>query len=452
VDNAKLSGSMILQPKSAIEAEDMSMIFYGGAIYIPSEVTIQNVKLANPADGLLPVIQDMAGILQDGQPNLTPTSPDAASGDQRKTKFQVQKETMEEAVLPTAALDLFYQPWKRHLNEVWRRTKNADLKANDPGGKEVFEFRKRCIRRGVPHEALMDHESWVEPYRAVGYGSPGSRLMAFDELMQYSGSLDAVGQNNLLRDRFAQKVGYAQVDNYVPPIELNGRMPMDAEIAELQNAAMSAGVPVSVMPNDHHILHLQAHLPNLDTDLQQLEGPGQGQNPQLLQVAETKTQHSARHIQRLKPDKLQAKIVAELNRQFNNLSERTSAAVKAYQQEQAKQQAKMAMAAQTPTATGLPPEAEAHAQEMDQNAAEHAQDQGQSAREHIQDLGQSAAKHAQGMQEAATTTALDTQERQMKMRHAEDAHRLDLQHKQETHEQSLKLKEKAANAPQPAAA
>jgi hypothetical protein len=445
VDNARLAGKVILQPKSAIEAEDMSLIFYGGVVYIPPEVTVQNIKLANPEDAILPVVQDMSNLLQGDQPNLS-SATNQPQGDQRKTKFQVQKEATEESVIPTAALDLFYPPWKRHLNEAWRRTKNKDLKASDPGGREVFDFRKRCHNRGVPMAVLLDPESWVEPYRAVGYGSPTSRLMAFDEFMQYWGSLDAVGQNNLLRDRFAQKVTYSQVDNYVPRLKLNGRMPLDAEIAELQNAAMSAGVPVSVMPNDHHILHLQAHLPNLENDLEQLEGPGQGNNPQLLQVAEAKTQHSARHIEYLKPDKLNAEIVSELNRKFNNLSERTSAAAKAYQIEQAKQQAKLA-AQQTPTATGLPPEAEEHAQNMDQNAAEHQQDVGQSAQKHGLDLQ---AKTTE-MQQKAEAHAMAMKEKQANLARADDEHKLKLKHIQELHTQSLAEKEKDGRAKRAAA-
>lgn len=445
VDSARLAGKIILQPKSAIEAEDMSLSFYGGVVYVPPEVTISNVKLANPADAILPVINSMSELLQSNQPNLNPVGRQP-QGDQRKTKFQVQKEATEEAVLPTAALDLFYPPWKRHLNEVWRRVKNKDLKASDPGGKEVFAFRKRCHIRGVPQEVLTDPESWVEPYRAIGYGSPTSRLMAFEEFMELWGSLDPVGQNNLLRNRFAQKVPWTQVDEFVPRIKLNGRMPMDAEVAELQNVAMSAGKPVSVMPNDHHILHLQAHLPDLEGDLEQLEGPGQGSNPQLIQIAEAKTQHSARHIEYLKPDKLNAQVVAELQRKFNNLSERTSAAVKAYQVEQAKQQEKL-MQQQIPTATGLPPEAEAHAQQMDQNATEHQQDVGQSAQKHALDIKAKETELNQKAQEHAMTI----KEREAEMARKDAEHKLKLKHLQDEHEHSLKLKEKDAAAKRAAA-
>lgn len=433
VDSARLAGKIILQPKSAIEAEDMAIIYYGGVVYIPPEVTIQDIKLQNPADAILPVINDMSNLLKGDQPDISPRT-NQPQGDQRKTKFQVQKEATEDNVLPTAQLDLFYPSWKRHLNEVWRRTRNKDLKASDPGGREVFDFRKRCHNRGVPMEILLSAESWVEPYKAVGYGSPTSRLMAFDEFMQYWGSLDPVGQNNLLRDRFAQKVGYSQVDLYVPRIKVNGRMPMDAEIAELQNAAMSAGVPVSVMPNDHHILHLQAHLPNLEVDLEQLEGPGQGNNPQLLQVAEAKTQHAARHIEYLKPDKLNAELVAELQRKFNNLSERTSAAAKAFQIEQMKQQQELLKRAGTPTATGLPPEAEEHAQQMDINQAEHQQDIGQTAQKHALEMKAKETEMAQKEQ----AHAMSMKEREAQIRRADEEHKLKLKHMQEMHAQEKK--------------
>jgi hypothetical protein len=387
VDNARLAGSMIIQPKSATEAEDMALIWYGGVVYIPPEVNVVQTKLQNPSDSMLPIIQDMSMLLQDQQPNVNQKQ----SGDQRKTKFEKRADIAEESVLPTASLNLFYQPWKRHLNEVWRRVKNPKLKQNDPGGIQVFAYRERCMRRGVPEVMLMDLTSWVEPYRAVGYGSPAAREAAFDDFMDYWGSLDPVGQNNLLRAKFAQKVGYAQVDEFVPSIQMNGRTPLDAEIAELQNVAMSNGVPMSVMPNDHHILHLQAHLPSLENDLVQLE---QGQaTPQLLQVAILKTKHSAQHMQLLKPDKLQEKLVAELTRKFNNLAERTSAA-----DDRAKRQA---MKDQIKAATQPPPPDPAS--QAAEN--EHAQNLRQSQEEHSQKIRHREELHQSTMKEKAATAA-----------------------------------------------
>jgi hypothetical protein len=409
-DNARLSGSLLIQPKTATSAEDMALIFYGGVVYIPPEVEIQDGQLANPTQGLLPVIDQMSMLLQDSQPTPDQGKPPSKT---EKTKFQVQKEAMDEAALPTASLNLFYQPWKRHLNEVWRRVNNKKLKQKDLGGKEVFEFRKRCMARGVPHEFLLGHSSWVEPYRAVGYGSPSNRLLALDEFMQYYGSLDPMGQNNLLRDRFAQKVGYAQVDRYVPMMQANGRRPYDVEIAELQNTAMQAGGQPSVGPNDAHILHLQIHLPSLEQILEELESGNT--TPQLLQVATVMTQHCAQHLQLLKPDELQKGVVAELQREFNNDAQRTSAAMEHYQRQQAKQ-------------------AQMQQEEQQKNQAQLGSAQTQ------QTLDQMKASHMQESHEQ------DLASKKQDMRMKEEAHQLMLTHQKEKFAQDRAIADAEAAA------
>lgn len=354
VDNAKLSGSLLLQPSTATDAEDMAILFYGGATYIPPGTTVVNGQLNNPSQGILPVIRDITLLLNQ---NSGETAEESSNNSNEATKFQIQAQLAREAVLPTANMNLFYQPWGRHLNEVWRRVSNKDLTKDDPGGDLVMDMWKRIVDRGVPKQAIFEAMR-VMPVRAIGYGSPGNRLLALDEFMQYYGSLDPLGQNNLLRDRFAQKVGYTQVDRYVPRAEQNGRMPPDQEIAELQNVAMSAGVPVSVVPNDHHIIHVQAHMPSTTNDLDQLES-GQG-TPQLLSSAQLKIQHTADHMKLLKPDKLNKVVVAELTRQFNNAAERVKAATEYAQREAAKQQADLAQQAQQNAGT-TPKQAEMQA-------------------------------------------------------------------------------------------
>jgi hypothetical protein len=339
VDNAKLAGSLLLQPQTAEDAENMAIIFYAGAVYIPPYVKVQNGQLNNPSANVMPIIQDMSLLLQADAPSSTTAQ---QTNQPEKTKFQNQLEASKESILPKANLLLFYQAWGRHLKEVWRRFTNPELRPIDPGGKEVWEFRRRCYARGVPKEAIFAAKR-VLPYRAMGYGSPSMRVMALDEFLQYYGSLDPVGQNNLLRERFAFQTGWEGVDKFVPKLQAGGRASLDVEIAEIQDVCMSAGIPMRVLGNDNHILHLQSHLPSLDNDLTQIEG-GQG-NPQLLANVQTKVQHASQHIGLLKPDKLQEKVVAELRRQFNNTAERVQAAMAHAQRQAAKQQAQQAAAA-----------------------------------------------------------------------------------------------------------
>lgn len=359
VDNARLSGSLLLQPKTETDAQDMAILFYAGAAYIPPGVEVKNGQLDNPSTSILPVIRDMSMLMRNNSGETAAESQVGGGKEADKTKFQVRAELQKESKLPTASMNLFYQPWGRHLTEVLRRVANKQLLKTDPGADEIFALRKRVIDREVPIEALYQAKRLI-PVRAIGYGSPSARMLALDEFMTYYGSLDPVGQNNLLRDWFAQRVGYAQVDRYVPPIQENGRAPQDQEIAELQNLSMSAGKPVSVIPNDNHIIHIFAHLPSVDEDLTGLES-GQG-SPQLLASAQIKTQHIADHMKLLKPDKLNEKIVAELTRMFNNTAERTKAATTHAQREMEKQAQKDAEElAQFRQQPGASPEAAQHA-------------------------------------------------------------------------------------------
>jgi hypothetical protein len=329
VDNAKLSGSLLLQPKQESDQEDLAIMFYNGAAIIPAGVTVANGQLNNPSQGILPIIQDMTLLMRRNTGETPSNQPEQQSD---KTKFQVQSELTKESVIPAANMNLFYQPWKRHLQEVYRRFQSKALTVKDECYASVKLYRDRCVARGVPKEILFV-PTRVIPVRSIGFGSPTARLLALDEFMQYFGSLDPIGQNNLLRARFAEKVGYDQVDMFVPRLEEGGRMPVDVEIAELQNQMMAAGVMPSVLPNDAHVLHAQTHNPSLENDLGLLES-GQG-TPELLHGATIKIQHVAKHMQFLKPDKLNKSVVAELTRQFNNLGERVGAAIKHAQTQQA---------------------------------------------------------------------------------------------------------------------
>jgi hypothetical protein len=479
VDNAKFAGSLVLQPLTPEDEEDLSITFYGGAIYIPANVKIPNAQLNNPSQALMPIVQDMTLLLRDeGIPsNNTPSNPSQKPAERTRTEYL--GEEAKAAVLDTAALTLFYEPWKRVLNESWRRVCNPKLKATDPGGREVFDFRRRCMARGVPDEALKDVTSWIEPMRAIGFGSPANRIAALDEFMQYYGNLDPVGQNNLLRDRFAQKVGYAQVDRYVPTIGANGRQPFDAEICELQNVAMSAGKPMKVLPNDHHIIHLQSHQPDIETDLSSLEANEADPNA-MIPVVQMKLQHISQHLQLLKPDKLQEDIVAELKRRFNNEAERVQSAIVHAQREAVKQQqAQQAQQGQQQQAQSEDQVKAAGAQQkMQLDAAGQQQDMAHKQAAHEQSMQQAADVHSTKLknlnQEAAQTRALRDAETAQKLQAAQGGQtqppepspevpakvaaieqktdldaagkRQDLNHKQAEHEQKMRHAEEMHKA------
>jgi hypothetical protein len=48
VDNAKLAGSLLLQPKTETDAEEMAILFYGGAAYLPPTLDVKQNNVGNP--------------------------------------------------------------------------------------------------------------------------------------------------------------------------------------------------------------------------------------------------------------------------------------------------------------------------------------------------------------------------------------------------------------------
>ena len=155
--------------------------------------------------------------------------------------------------------------------------------------------------------------------RAVGAGSSGARLLAFNEFMQILPRFDEVGQRNLIRDRVAARVGYDQVDRYLPKGEIE-RIPVDAKIAELENDAMQGGRGVSVNPGENHAVHTRIHLEDSIRFLQALQ-----QNKVDPKVAVSYLQlqypHTMSHLQQLASDPTRKSEVGAANEVLNQMRE-----------------------------------------------------------------------------------------------------------------------------------
>jgi hypothetical protein len=245
----------------------------------------------------------------------------------------------QEAVLGAAAINLFYHPWKRLLREAYRRLVSRDYAANEPGGREAIEFKRRCMARGVPEEAIHRFNT-VEPVRAIGYGSPGMRSAAIDETMQIFGSLDEAGRINLLRDRIAARFGQEVVDRYLPSPSTTLRTPIDDKIALLENATMTAGTGLPVSSGENHFIHASRHLTALD-GLDQAISQGQADPAAALAAYQTMLPHLGEHLQLLAPDVARQDQIGLMRQRFQQLNasgQRLADELQAAAEQQAKAQ------------------------------------------------------------------------------------------------------------------
>jgi hypothetical protein len=317
VDGALLSSSLIVQPSdsSSRALDDLTLTYYGPYALFPPGLKIVEKAVPNLQQNIIPVINDMAMQMQNNTGSYQ-TRATTADG-QARTAYEVRSQLQKEATLSSASINLFYHPWKRLLTEVYRRLSRRDYTALEPGGKEAVEFRKRCIKRGVPMEAILKVKQ-VDPVRAIGYGSPQMRMAAVDETMQIFGSLDEAGRINLLRDRIACRFGQEVVDRYLPPPQTSLRPPMDYKIAVLENATMSSGSGIPVSPGENHFIHASTHLQALD-QLDQAVAQGGSQPQQALMAFQMFLPHLAQHVQALGQDLVRKDEVALMRQRLQQL-------------------------------------------------------------------------------------------------------------------------------------
>lgn len=267
VDGAMLSSALMIQPATGEDVSSLSLVYNGPLSILPSGINVVEKAMPNLAGNVLPIVRDLEVVRQNntGTYNQRQLMPD---GDAR-TATEVQAQMAQQSVLGTQAMNLYYTPWQKLLSEMFRRLAKVSYRADEPGGKEARDFRKRLETRGVPWEAV-EKVYRVTAVRAVGAGSPGARMLAFNEFLQMLPRFDEIGQRNLIRDRVAARVGYDQVDRYIPKGEIE-RVPIDAKIAELENNTMQSGRGVSVNPGENHSAHAKVHLQDASRFLQALQ-------------------------------------------------------------------------------------------------------------------------------------------------------------------------------------
>jgi hypothetical protein len=350
IESTLLGTSLLIQPQSADDVENLNLLYYGPYAVVPPGLKF--IEHTPPDIGriAMPVVNDLSRQIQNNTGSYASRA--VTPEGQERTKFEVQAQLQQESTLSTSAMNLFYLPWGRLHTAVFRRLKNRDYSQSDPGGREYWEFKRRLAQRGVPMEALYRIHR-VEPVRALGYGSPGKRLLAQDQIFQLSPQFDPIGKRQALRDQVAAITGdYEVVDRYVPRLESNIRQPIDAKIAELENAAMHSGQSVPVTPGENADIHLGAHISDMLITQQEVQAQ-QIDPKESLAYFKLEIPHCGEHLQALAGDPTEAEKVNEVRNALKTLStfalQLSKAVVSAMQIEQQKMEEQASQGGGQPT-------------------------------------------------------------------------------------------------------
>ncbi len=264
-----------------------------------SQAKFVEVPHADFQTSLIPAIQKAQDIFS--MRTRAPGSNLKYQGATPKTAEEVKAQQALDGSLTTEMMDLFFTSWKNDFKEVVRRIINKDLTASHPGGAEAFEFRKRCMARGVPIDAIYAVDvAAIEINRGVGKGSVQERRTAFSALMPEIGRFDQKGQQILLWNLVAAYTDVSFANRLVPDVP-GERPPMDLQIANLENASLSLGQPAIIVPNQNHVIHVGAHLEKL-RELEGLLGNLQLTIEQAIPQMQPVWIHALEHLEYIAPN------------------------------------------------------------------------------------------------------------------------------------------------------
>lgn len=334
LDSTFLASSLLVQPGDADDVANISLTHLGPLVALSPDTKISTTQFPSISAQVMPIVQDLSLQLSNntGGYRIRAVEPTG----QERTKFEVQAQLQHEGVLSTSAMNLFYIPWARLHKEVYRRAVSKDYTENHPGYDLVKNFRDRCKKRGVDLKTLQSVID-VKPVRAIGQGSPGQRLLAVDDLVAHVGMYDEVGRRNAVRDLLATRVGYDLVDRYLPKADSKLRAPVDARLAQHEEALFHAGQTVPVADTDLDGIHLQiAHIPGLQQAAQEVqqaqqEGGGQVQDPEkLLAYFHNAIPHFGDHLKKMSNDPSREQEVRELAKFVDNIADMADRLVEEY--------------------------------------------------------------------------------------------------------------------------
>lgn len=274
LDNARVGSSLILQPASTEDQQDMMLHDIGPAIMVPPTMKIPERQVGiNLNNSLIPAITETRNILNRATGGLASGNMMLNDENSRQTKLEVSSKLDFINKLNSFAVTLFYGPYDKITREKVRRAFTVRQK-DSAAAKRVKEMKDRCMARGVPPEIFKQIDfKRVKATRIIGTGSRSSRIMLMEQLREGYSTWDAVGRKNYDYDRAMMLGGVELADRYVGKAN-EVRKTYDDSIATLENFQLLEGDYMDPIDGQLHMVHLPIHIQELEAGL---KGVDEGQ-------------------------------------------------------------------------------------------------------------------------------------------------------------------------------
>ena len=271
LDNARVGSSLLVQPATTEDAQDMQLIDFGGGIALPPTMRIPEQRVAqNLNNSLIPAINESRQILNRATGGLASGQMMLQPEQDRRTKLEVSSQLDYMNKLNSFAINLFYGPYDKIMREKVRRAFTVPQKDRE-AAKRVEEMKQRCLDRGVPPEAFTSIDlKAVRASRIIGTGSRASRIMLMDQMQQMYSTWDAVGRSNFEFDYLVELVGPEKAERYAGQPNLK-RETYDDSIATLENFQLLEGDYMEPKEGQDQMVHLPKHIDELEVGLKEVD-------------------------------------------------------------------------------------------------------------------------------------------------------------------------------------
>lgn len=318
-DSAMLAASILLKPNTENDMQETALTYIGQCGYLNPNVEVVQYNFPDIGQNVMPMLAEMRTLLQNDVGQYA--NPVMTSDSTERTKFEWRAKLAESAKVSSTGQLLFYDPIEKLWRNVLRKQLRPDYRADEPGGKEVWEWLRRCMKRGVPIEALRaidpDRSTVV---RSLGAGSEAMRVMMYDEMMQTAGGLDPVGRHNFMRDWWAMRVGYDMVDRYIPKT-VESREPDQTKTAILENKQFEQGSrDIPVLQSEMHAIHAPIHMGMIEEIMGAIE-QNEELAAQLFGPFSEAVNHNVAHVELLSQDPFHQEEAAQLRQAMQKSNE-----------------------------------------------------------------------------------------------------------------------------------
>ena len=291
----------------------------------PNMEKIENQPMPN--ESALGPIQFLKSTISEETGSYAPGS--RFSGSQRATKQEDEYRFGQASMLSSIDEDFWDDPLGRLFRQAVKRMHRRGYAAEEPGGREVAELRKRIEKRGVPLEAFyqIDDKRTVLN-KSLGGGNAAERKEMLEQLQSIAPKFDATGQANLTRMQTVFITKSPELADQFIARDGKQRTPPDADIAILENFELMRGNDVPVRDGQINSTHAEIHVAKLE-EVWTAYMQGAMTIEQYAMQGRALHDHAAIHVERMSGDETVAEMAGLYRQKLQQLGEDIANGLKA---------------------------------------------------------------------------------------------------------------------------